>query len=352
MRHLLAFTTTLFLLISLSGCTDENNIDLSGEEIIDNTLAALQSPISYYGEFEGNDGEYGEWNKYKEWARSDGKHKVKRKDQTNETVDMYDGEKLYLYDKENGMVAALKRSYKDMAFSSNSLRLRSEFGLNLAKEMCDLTVVGEEKVAGRNTYHIVAKRKGDQVCIGEPEYWIDQEHWMVLKTFEDYHKDQQITLQYTKIDFDAEISDEALAFDFPEGAGINNIVDPEESTIEEAKEKLGKFYQMPVTAELRLSQIKIYEEIKERPEFTFDYTKDGEPELSVVVFPSVGEIDFGSFQDEEIININDQKRIIIKNPEDMSVIWLEDGLHYTVRTTNGAVSEEELVRYVNSMVKK
>ena len=58
-------------------------------------------------------------------------------------------------------------------------------------------------MAGRNVYHIVAKQKGDQVCIGKPEYWIDQENWMVLKTFaQNYHKDQQITLQYTKVDFE------------------------------------------------------------------------------------------------------------------------------------------------------
>ena len=254
MRYSLPIALMLFLIVCLYGCSGDKKVDLSAEEIIDNALLALQSPISYYGEFEGNDGEYGEWRKFKEWSLLDGRNKVKRRDQNNQTLDMFDGKQVFLFDEENHMVAALKRSYEDVSNYSRSLRLRSEFGLKLAKEQCELSVAGEEKVAGRNAYHIVAKQKGDQVCIGKPEYWIDQENWMVLKTFSDYHKDQQITLQYTTVDFNADIPEEALAFDFPESAGVNHIVDPEESTMEEAKEKLGKFFQVPETADLQRSK--------------------------------------------------------------------------------------------------
>ena len=351
MKLLFQLATILFLSISLSGCSEDKKIDLSAEKIVDKALNALQEPVSYYGEFEGNDGEYNDWRKFKEWAQSDGRTKVKRGDRLNETVDMYDGEKMFLYDAENHMVAAFKRSYGDMAFSSRSIRLRSGSLLEFAKENCELSVGRSEKVAGRDTYHIVSKSDGDKACMGVPEYWIDQENWMVLKFSQNYHDDQRVTLQYTKIDFEADISDAELAFDFPESAGVNIIVDPEESTVEEAIEKLGEFYQVPETAQLQLSKVTIYEEKKERPEFTFDYSKEGEPEISVSVFPSAGEIDFSVFEDEEIITINGQKRIILGIPEDLSILWMEGGLHYTASSTaDRQLSKEELVEYVASMM--
>lgn len=351
MRHMLAIVTTLFLLVGLYGCSKDEKVDLSAEEIVDKALIAIQEPITYYGEFEGNDGEYDDWKKFKEWSRSDGKNKVKRRDETNRTIDMYDGQQLFLYDEENHMVAAIKRTYADMAFSSRSLRLRSGFLLEFTKNQCELTVSGSEKVAGRDAYHIISEPQGDKACMGTPEYWIDQEKWMVLKFAQQNHGNQ-VTLQYTKVDFEADISDDDLAFDFPAGVGVNTIVDEEQSTMEEAKEKLGQFLIVSETDGLQLTDIILYEERKEMPNFTFNYAKNGQPEMSVVIFPSNGEMDFSSFRDDEVIEINDQKRFIMRNPEGIYIIWMEDGLHYTVKTMNEAVNEEALTRYVKSMLEK
>lgn len=345
MRKLIPLAAMLIIGVCLSGCEENQKIDLSAEEIVEKALVAIESPITYYGEFEESDG-----GKYKEWADSDGKSKLKRRDRLQQTVEMFDGKQLFLYDEENGMVAAIKRSYKDIGFSTRSLRLRSGFLLELVKEQCELSVVGEEKVARRNTYHIVGSQNGGKACIGKPEYWIDQENSMVLKIFENYDERQKVTIEYTKVDFDAKISDDAFVFDFPEGAGVNTIVDPEESSVQEAKEKLGKFFQVPETAEIKLSEIIIFEENKERPEFTFDYTKNGQPEFSVTVFPSSGEIDFGNFRDEEIISAHGQKGINNSNLHSFSYTWLENGLLYTATSKNTELNEEDFIGYLDGMI--
>lgn len=350
MKYLSGMVTMLIGIACLYGCSEKEKIELSAEEIIDNALVAVQKPMTYYGEFEGNDGEYNDRkNVYKEWARSDGKNKVKLRNGHQQTVDLYDGKQLFFYDDENHMVAALKRSYEEIDSNTSSLRLRSEFSLEFTKEQCGLSVAGTGKVAGRSVYHIISKPEGDKECIGVPEYWIDKENWMVLKKYSNYSKEQQITIQYTKVDYDAEITDEDLAFDFPESAGVNEIREPEESSVEEAREILGEFLLVPETVLLRISEITLFEGVKDHPEFTFNYMKNGKPEITVNVLPSYGDINFSSYNEIDIIEVRGRKGIITWNIDEFIYMWTEGGLRYTATSKNSSLTEDRMKEYLKMM---
>ena len=74
-----------------------------------------------------------------------------------------------------------------------------------------------------------------------------------------------------------------------------------ESTIEEAKSKLGDFLVMKEQDGIQLGLITDMN-IEERPEFTFDYLKDGMPAFTISIFkPTESVVDIGLSSEERLL---------------------------------------------------
>ena len=71
---------------------------------------------------------------------------------------------------------------------------------NMVKDTHDIKIAGEEKVAGRDTYKIVAKTKNTESLFGDIEAWIDKKTWLTLKMKTDSAGTHMLT-EYSKINF-------------------------------------------------------------------------------------------------------------------------------------------------------
>src|SRR5699024_10551899 len=123
--------------------------------------------------------------------------------------------------------------------------------LEMVRDTHEISSEGEAEIAGRDTYHLVAKAKEENTLFGDQELWIDKENWMVLKM-----------IFYTKIDFNTKILADTFTLDLPDDMEMKNLDDmsnESEITLEEAKENIGAFHYFPENEELDISTIEMIE---------------------------------------------------------------------------------------------
>ena len=122
------------------------------------------------------------------------------------------------------------------------LKMRSDqISQGLAKKELQITLIGKDKVAGRNAYVVEVKprlRRQGQTR----KFWVDTEKWVKLKT-EDIAPDGSVasTSYYKKIDFTGSISGDKFRIEPP--AGVRVEQDPASNmpmSVEEAQ-KAAKF---------------------------------------------------------------------------------------------------------------
>ena len=294
--------------------------------------------------------------KAKEWASADGKRRIEVESDNGaeQTIAVNDGKQMTMYDKASNTASIMKMNEEDIKLlSQQSPRQQAERLLKLIKDSHDLTVEGEEKIAIRDTYHIVAKAKDTKTLIGDIELWIDKETWMVLKSVSKSNQNV-MTLEYTKIDYKPALEDDVFVLDIPEGTTVEtvdeNTYTPKEVTMEDAKETLGTFYKIPETDILKLASVTVDEGLNERQEFSFDYTKDGIPAFFVSVFKeTASSVSFGGLEAEEDITIRGKKGTKIDSGDFRTLDWVEDGLRYSILLQNPEIGFEELEGYVEGM---
>src|SRR5699024_5674909 len=89
----------------------------------------------------------------------------------------------------------------------------------------------EEVIAGRDTIHLVAKKKsGEKSLFDTQEMWIDKENWLLLKTI-DHTADSRSTIEYTTIEIDSDLDDEVFTLDIPDDATFESFDEDIEETI-------------------------------------------------------------------------------------------------------------------------
>src|SRR5690606_30081106 len=118
--------------------------------------------------------------------------------------------------------------------------------LELIKNSHDITIGEEEKIAGHETYHLIAKAKKQNTLIGDMEVWVDKKTWMTLKTIS-VSGDMKITSEFTKFEPNSKVDDSKFTLDIPVDAIVKteSIQPPDQLTEQEAVEKLGSFLIFP-----------------------------------------------------------------------------------------------------------
>ena len=243
MKRWILVSAMMLVGIILTACGTEKDL-LSPKEVVNTMLQEADEPFSYYGEYTTTSNDDSENYETKEWIRSDQKRRIEltSADNGDQLIMVNDGKSVTMYDKVENTALVMTMSDDDVNELDNQTpRQQAENMLDLVKDSHEFSAGDDVEIAGRSTYHIIAKKKDEKALLGDMEVWIDKETWLPLKT-KTNHAGNELTVEYTKIDYKMEMADELFMIDLPEDVVVEVLegdYEPEEVTIDDVKEELG-----------------------------------------------------------------------------------------------------------------
>lgn len=347
-KSLRAASLVAALTFSLVGCNTEGAY--SPQEIIDHALQETKEPLTYYGESTMDMGEAGGKVQLKEWIKGDKRRIESIAENGEHSIVVNNGSQVIMYDVVKNTVHKIDIS-KDGLDEIPSQRDQLQSLFNAVKDTHDVEMAGEEKIAGRDTYKIVAKAKKDNTLIGDLEVWIDKKTWLTLKTISN-SAGNKMTSEYTKIDENAKIDDAQFTLDIPKDAKVEEISVPESEsvTLETVKEQIGEFLMVPEGNGLTLEAISLDKGIEDRSEYTFSYAKNNQQDISVTVIKVNS-----NTKNEELIkgekemDIRGQKGTVMDGKNFRHISWQENGYQYNMFSVDPKQTIEDLVAYAKQM---
>ncbi|MFJ7406246.1 MULTISPECIES: outer membrane lipoprotein carrier protein LolA [unclassified Lysinibacillus] len=337
------------LTISLVGCNSEASY--SPQEIIDQALQETKELESYYGEYTMDIDETGVAT-VKEWMK-DGKRRIEMTVDDDHVIAVNDGKQITTFSKKENKASIMTFENGELEeLMGKSAKDSAQVLLNIVKDSHDISIAGEEKIAGRDAYHITAKAQKKNTLLGDIEVWIDKKTWLTLKTITT-NAGNVTQQEYTKLEVNKKIDDALFAFDIPKGATIEQIDTLDQTaptTLDEVKKQLGDFLLLPEENGLTLSTI-LDMKVEERPEFSFEYEKDEQPAFSVSVFKVVSNYQTlgGNLANEEDIQVRGVKGTYMDLGELFVITWYENGYEYSIITENPELTKEEILAYAEEM---
>ncbi len=355
MKRWILVSAMMLVGIILTACGTEKG-SLSPKEVVNTMLQEADEPFSYYGEYTTVTNDESEDYETKEWVRSDQKRRIELTSESTgeQLIAVNDGQTITMYDKIENTALVMTMNDDDVSELNNiTPRQQAEQMLSLVKDSHELSAGDDVEIAGRSTYHIIAKKNDEKALLGDMEMWIDKETWLPLKT-KSNHAGNELTVEYTKIDYKMEMNDELFTIDLPEDVDVEVLdegdYEPEEVTIDDVKEELGSFYQLSKDSGLELKKVTVLNGLEERPEFSLDYEKDGISALSISVFKELPNVeDFGGIVEEEVI-IRGKKAMKMEMGEFRSLDWTEEGLRYVVLIEHPEIGFEDVEQYLEEMI--
>jgi len=354
-KNLSILTSLLFLF--LFGCSDLNQF--SPEEVISNALED-ENDISYYGEMtmtlDGVDEMENEV--IKEW-----RHNEKTRTEINGpdglVMTVNDGKSITVYEEKESKAYKIEHiQLEELHFDPKE---QVDLILKLIRDTHDIETVGEDKIAGRPALHMAAtKRKDQKSLMGDLEFWIDKEYWMVLKV-KSTSGDVESNMEYTKIKFNPKMDQSTFALDLPEDVEIEDMGNIEEQQVEadinvkDIPEKLKQpAIYIPDGETHHISSV-TYTEMEGDLGFkdvTIDYKQKDLPLMTLTIMKSELENEI-----EEEPDVFDGEKVKIRNEEGLfidlnelrSLSWSEAGLHYSISFIDPNLTLEEVKVWVDEM---
>lgn len=335
------------LTFSLVGCNTEGAY--SPQEIIDHALQETQEPLAYYAEYTMDMGEVGGKAQVKEWTK-DGKRRVEvTSDEGEHIISVNNGSEIISYNVKAKSAFKIDIS-EDGLESFPSPREQAEKMFDLVKDTHDVSMSGEEKIAGRDTYKLVAKAEKDNTLFGDMEVWVDKKTWLTIKMTTN-NAGNKTTTEYTKMDESAKIDDAQFILDIPKDVKVEEVsgAEPESVTLDVVKEQFGEFLMVPEENGLEISNIQEMK-IKDRSEFAFEYSQDQQPAFSVSLLKAVeDDTEMGDIPGEEPIEVRNQKGTFMKLGDILTISWQENGSQYNILSENPNLTKEDLLAYAKQM---
>lgn len=345
--------------MGLFGCSFQDN-QYSPEQVINNAMKETDERLSYYGESSmkmgGEDMEQEEIN-IKEWRSADGRVRVETSGESdeNQALSVNDGTTLTLY-QESLNQALVSEDGELLATMAPSPKEQANQLLKMVGDSHEISIEGEEKIAGRDTYHLVAKANGKETLLGDQELWVDKENWFVLKMISS-SGDNYSEIIYTEIDFDKEIPNDIFVVDLPEDVEIQNLDELNETTevtMEEAVEQVGQpllyFTEKEDRDILRIETDELKGELA-RVEVNIEYEKDGLPLLTLAVFKTPADLDedMPGLPGEEIVEIRETEGTTLDMGSFRTLFWEEDGLSYSLILNDPNLTFDEVIDWTTEM---
>ena len=340
------------LSVGLIACNAEASY--SPQEIIDQALQETNEVDSYYGEYTMDMGEIGGTVTVKEWVK-DGKRRIEMTAENGENyITVNNGLQIIVYDTVANVAQKMNFEEGELAdLGSQSPKEQAEMMFNMVKDTHEISTVGEEKIAGRDTYHIVAKANETDTLLGDLEVWIDKKTWVTLKTKTITAGNEMIT-EYTKMDVDAKIDDVQFTIDIPDDAKVEetNVADnaSEAVTLDAVKEQLGGFLMVPEVDGLALTNILLDKGLEERFEYLFEYGKNGLPAFSVTMFKVMeNSTEIVASLGEKEIEVRGKRGSLMEQGNFRHVGWQENGYQYGIIIDNPEMTTEDILAYAEKM---
>ncbi|MEB2299075.1 DUF4367 domain-containing protein [Lysinibacillus xylanilyticus] len=336
------------LTFSLVGCNTEGAY--SPQEIIDQVLQETKEPLTYYAEYKMDMDEVGGKAQVKEWVKDDKRRVEITADNGEHFITVNNGSQIMMYDVVKNTVHKMDID-KDSLGAFPSPRDQAESLFNLVKDTHEVKIAGEEKIAGRDTYKIVAKAKKDDTLLGDMEVWVDKKTWVTLKTITN-SAGNKMTSEYTKMDENAKIDDAQFTLDIPKDAKVEEISIPESEsvTLDTVKEQLGEFLMVPEGNGLTLEEISLDKGIEDRSEYTFSYAKNGQQDISVTVFKANSNAKkVEPIKGEKEMDIRGQKGTVMDENKFHCISWQENGYQYSMFIVDSKQTIENFAAYAKQM---
>ena len=354
-NKLLGGATVVLLTFGLAACSSDEN-QYSPEQVINNAMKENEEPLSYYAEATMKMAAEEEQIKLKEWRSKDGKVKVETEGGTEEEqgITVNDGQTITMY-QESTKQAFVSDDGEMLATMAPSPKEQAQQLLKMIGDSHTISIDEEEKIAGRDAYHLVAKANEKDTLFGDQELWVDKENWFVLKSISE-SGDNRVDIEYTKIEFNKEFPDETFIIELPDGTDIQDLdamSNTSEVTIEEAAQNVGKpILYFPEEKSRKIERIEM-DDIKgelNRVEINIEYVKEETPLMSLSLFTSPE-------SPEDDIKIPGEEKVEIRGIEGTkmemegfrNLFWLENGVSYSILLNDPEVSFEEVIQWANDM---
>ncbi|ARF16452.1 LolA family protein [Sporosarcina ureae] len=354
-NKLLGVATVSLLAFGLGACSEDGN-QYSPEQVINNAMKENEEPLSYYAEATMKMTAEADNIQLKEWRSKDGKVKVETEGATAEeqNITVNDGETITMYQ------ASTKQAFVSddgemLATMAPSPKEQAQQLLKMIGDSHTISIDENEKIAGRDAYHLVAKANDKDTLFGDQELWVDKENWFVLKSISQ-SGDNKVEIEYTKIEFNKEFPDETFVIELPDGTDIQDLdamSSTSEVTIEEAAQSVGKpILYFPEDKNLKIGKIEM-DDIKgelNRVEINIEYVREEIPLMSLSLFksPENTEEDM-KMPGEENVEIRGIEGTVIEMEGFRNLFWVENGVNYSILLNNPDVSFEEVIEWANDM---
>jgi outer membrane lipoprotein-sorting protein len=333
----------------LSGCS--GSINVSSDEIVSNVLESGKEPAAYIGKGSYNiykDGELTENASFEEYADKSGKRKIIMEEggeNSGKFIAINDGKQLVSYEEGSKTAQAIDISEAELPAAMTQKEQITGMLENLSGTH-SYEVAGEEKMIGRDVYHLKIMAKSKENLLGDMEFWVDKKTWFPIKSVSN-SGDIRSEVMYESVNFSPDFAGDEFKASLPEDVEIVSIdssLEATEGTAEQAAEKLG----MPLLIlEDNLDKIEWTElggEL-ERTEVTAYYSRDAVPSYSISAFP-VPEGEGMELGGEEI-TVRDAAGTYEKDLRMIS--WDEDGLRYVLMIEHPDLSKEEVIQELEGM---
>lgn len=338
----LIYSAAVVLTLSLAACSNEESY--SPQEILDQAMQETSELDSFYGEYKMTMDD-GTEILSKQWEKN-GKTRVEMVDSTGEeSIAVNDGKTITSYSKTMNEAIIFELGPDMENLVRPTLKEQALRTLEQIKNSHYITIGEEEKIAGHETYHLIAKAKKQNTLIGDMEVWVDKKTWMTLKTIS-VSGDMKITSEFTKFEPNSKIDDSIFILDIPEDANVK--IEPfqpiEQLTEQEAVEKLGPFLIFSESLGYTLEGIEDMG-MAETGEIVLTYSKNGEQQFSLSIFKPMESIG----EDEEIIEVRGQKGAKIDLETFKLLQWDEEGLRYNIIIENPDLTFEDILELTEQM---
>ena len=337
MKFLKTASLVLAASVALGACSEGDVSNLSPEQVIENTLEQTEKTPSYYAEVVMDMGDTKLT--LKEWT--DGKNRrVEVSNDEGEAISVFKDGVMTTYDKTTNQVITFDTG--DDLGNLPSPQETAENILHVIKDTHDVKMVGEEKVAGRDTYHIQAIEK-KETLFGNQDFWVDKETWVILKSTSQMGNTTNKT-EYTKFDTKPTIKADLFELDIPKDAEVKVIdSDLQEIVITEQQAK-DAYPALRMVKGAEVTSITQLDGVEGNPEITFEYEQDG---VSVSIFKNT--ITAEEPQDgEERVEVLGEQGTYTELGDFKLLNFAKDGLRYSIMPLED-LTKQQLIDFANKL---
>lgn len=334
------YSATLTLTLMLGACSATE--EFTPQEILNNTMQETSDVDSYYAEYTMDFGD-GMTMTAKQWSKN-GKSRVEVEDDNGESsIAVNDGKQIVSYTSTEQTATAFELNPETEGMMMPTLKEQVINIYNSIKDTHEITIGDEEKVAGHDTYHLIAKSKEKDTLFGDMEFWIDKKTWMPLKTITT-GGDVTSTTEYTKYEPNAKVDDAVFNFELPEGVELiqQKIELPTNITLDDAKGMLDGLLVLPESTGYTIDTIEDMH--TDTNEISINYVKDDVLQFSISAFEPTEPLT----DNENPITV----RGFEGGTDDLGfrfLQWDENGLRYNVLFENDNISYDDFVKLAEMM---